>query len=224
MTDDRSRREGRSWSTLALATLGVGLAALLTTLLPRWVPSSPAPDRPPADTTLALEVAEAVPARRTGAVAPEAPTSARLPDGTRVPIRAVSTRADGLLDVPDDIRTAGWWRGGSRLGDPLGSTLLAAHVDSRSQGLGPYVALLTVHPGQRVTLTSRTLRQVFRVTSLRLVDRHSLPRQHWVSSASGPRRLVLVTCAPPYDPSRGGYRDLAIVTAVPVTTPTRKLP
>jgi hypothetical protein len=28
-----------------------------------------------------------------------------------------------------------------------------------------------------------------------------------------------VTCAPPYDASRGGYQNLVIVTATPVTGP-----
>ena len=93
----------------------------------------------------------AVPARRTGAVRAERPTTSRLPDGVVVPLRPADTRSDGSLAVPDDIRVAGWWRGGARLGDPFGSTLLAAHVDSFTQGLGPYASLLSVRPGQRLT-------------------------------------------------------------------------
>ena len=77
-------------------------------------------------------------------------------------------RRNGLLDVPDDIELAGWWSGGSRLGDPFGSTLVAAHVDSRTQGLGPFASLLEVHAGDRVHVWSDGLRQAFEVTSLRL--------------------------------------------------------
>ena len=137
-----------------------------------------------------------------------------------MPIRTVSTRSDGGLAVPHDIRTAGWWRGGSRLGDPFGSTLVAAHVDSTTQGLGPGAALLAVRPHQRFVLTSATLRQVFRTTSLRLVPRSELAGERCLSSASGARRLVLVTCAPPFVPARGGYQNLAVVSAVPVSDPT----
>ena len=36
---------------------------------------------------------------------------------------------------------------------------------------------------------------------------------------SGAARLTLVTCAPPYDASRGGYQNLAVVTAVPLGPP-----
>ena len=137
-----------------------------------------------------------------------------------MPIRTVSTRTDGGLAVPHDIRTAGWWRGGSRLGDPFGSTLVAAHVDSRSQGLGPGAALLAVRPHQRFVLVSASLHQVFRATSLRLVPRSRLPRERWLSSPAGARRLVLVTCAPPFVPARGGYQNLAVVSAVPASAPT----
>ena len=83
-----------------------------------------------------MSAAPVTPARRSGDQ-PEAPVQVRLPSGTTVPVVAVNTTADGVLDVPEDIRTAGWWRGGSRLGDPFGPTVIAAHIDSRTQGLGP---------------------------------------------------------------------------------------
>jgi len=167
-------------------------------------------------------VIDARPARRTGTVRPEQPRSIHLPTGVVVPVRAVSSRTDGLLDVPDDIRQAGWWRGGSRVGDPLGSTLVAAHIDSTRQGLGPFAALLTVRRNQRFLVSSATLHQSFRATSVHLLERGSLLGHRWIYSASGSRRLVMVTCAPPYVPARGGYQNLVVVTAVPVSGPTRR--
>lgn len=159
---------------------------------------------------------EVVPARRTGAVRPEVPSRSVLPDGTRVPIKTVGTTRHGSLAVPDDIRTAGWWRGGARLGDPFGSMLLAAHVDSFTQGLGPFASLLTVRPGQRITVSSPHLTQVFSVVSLSLVPRNALVGHPRIFSAAGPPRLTMVTCAGPYDAARGGYQNLAVVTALPV--------
>ena len=167
-------------------------------------------------------VVDARPARRTGTVRHEQPRSVRLPTGVVVPVRAVSTRTDGLLDVPDDIRQAGWWRGGSRVGDPLGSTLLAAHVDSTKQGLGPFAALLEVRRNQRFMVSSATLHQTYRATSMQLIERGSVLRHRWIYSASGGRRLVMVTCAPPYVPTRGGYQNVVVVTAVPLSGPTRQ--
>ncbi len=169
------------------------------------------------------EAARALPARLArSVVVAEAPVSTRLPRGLRVPVRAVGTRDDGLLDVPDDIRLAGWWKGGSRIGDPFGSTLVAAHIDSTSQGLGPYAELLEVRPGQRVTVRSANLEQLFVVRSLRLLPQGPLTERQWLFSPDGPRRLTLVTCAPPYDPTRGGYQNLAVVTALPLSDPGRR--
>jgi hypothetical protein len=173
--------------------------------------------QPDAVTTLRV-----VPARRTGALTPERPTSSRLPDGTVVPIRPAGTAGDGSLAVPVDIRVAGWWRGGSRLGDPFGATLVAAHVDSFTQGLGPYASLLSARAGQQIVLSSAHLTQTFSVVSLRLVPRATLPQQHRLFSPRGHRRLVLVTCAGPYDAARGGYQNLAVVTASPSTDVQRR--
>ena len=133
--------------------------------------------------------------------------------------RGVHERPNGLLDVPGDIRTAGWWRGGARLGDPFGSTLIAAHIDSTTQGLGPYAELLRVRQGERIVVTSKHLEQRFAVASLRLVPRASLAGATDLFAPSGPRRLTMVTCAGPYDAARGGYQNLAVVTARPVTQP-----
>lgn len=163
-----------------------------------------------------------VPARRAGAPRAEIPTRSVLPNGTVVPIKPVDTARGGHLDVPADIRIAGWWRGGSRLGDPFGSTLLAAHVDSFTQGLGPYASLLSVRPGQRITVSSTHLTQAFAVVSLALVPRGTLARHPRFFSARGPRRLTLVTCAGPYLPTHGGYQNLAVITARPVHSVGRR--
>jgi hypothetical protein len=148
-------------------------------------------------------------------VVPEAPRSLQLPSGRVVPVDAVSTGRDGQLDVPDDPRSAGWWRGGSRVGDPSGKTLLAAHIDAPRQRLGPFAELYDARPGLRLVLRSAGLRQDFRVRSVRLVRRESLNARPDLYSPSGTRELVLVTCAPPYDPTHGGYLNLVVLVARP---------
>ncbi len=173
--------------------------------------------RPETPTSTASPV---VPARRApSVVVAQAPRRATLPSGRAVSIRAVGTTTAGLLDVPGDIGIAGWWRGGARLGDPFGSIVVAAHVDSRTQGLGPFAELLTIEPGTRILLESDGLRQAFVARSRRLVAQGSLVDDSWIFTSSGHARLTLVTCAPPYDASRGGYQNLAVVTALPVGDP-----
>lgn len=168
------------------------------------------------------DVARAAVGRRTGAVIPETPHVVRLPSGAAVPIRPVATTAGGTLAVPSDVNVSGWWRGGSRIGDPFGSNLLAAHVDSASQGLGPFAELLTARAGQSIVLTSANLQQEYVVSSLRLLPKGPLSAHPWVYSPSGPHRLTLVTCAGPYIASRGGYLNLAVVTATAVGEPTQR--
>ncbi|MDO9458374.1 class F sortase [Nocardioides sp.] len=165
------------------------------------------------------------PARRaTSVLLAEAPTAVVLASGRTVPVQAVSTTSDGTLDVPDDIRQAGWWRGGSRLADPFGSTLIAGHIDSTTQGLGPFAELLQAEDGDRVTVSSRGLEQTFVVRSLELVPRSTVNTLSRIFGPAGDRRLVLVTCAPPYDHSGGGYQNLALVTAVPTSEPREVTP
>jgi hypothetical protein len=94
--------------------------------------------------------------------------------------------------------------------------VLAAHVDSVSQGLGPYASLLSATPGQQITLSSPHLSLRYAVVALSLVPRGALSRHPGIFSARGPRRLTLVTCAGPYDAARGGYQNLAVITARPV--------
>ncbi|GAA1942847.1 hypothetical protein GCM10009797_39890 [Nocardioides hwasunensis] len=180
---------------------------------------------PPASTAAVAQPASpraAEPARRTGSVIPERPRSVRLPSGRTVPVVPVSTLPDGTLDVPGDVDVSGWWRGGSRIGDPFGSVLLSAHVDSATQGLGPYAELLGVSAGDTVVLSSAGLRQEYAVSSLRLLDKGALADDPSISSPAGPHRLTLVTCAGPFVPSRGGYQRLAVVTAEAVSPPTEK--
>ena len=123
---------------------------------------------------------------------------------------------------PTTCGTAGWWRHGGRAGGLLGSILVAGHVDSRTQGLGAYAELLDLAGGERISLRSAHLRQDFRVRSLRLIDRDSVPRHRELWSSAGDLRLTLVTCAPPYLPESGGYQRLAVVTAVPTSPPARR--
>ncbi len=95
----------------------------------------------------------------------------RLPSGRVVRVLPVSTRVDRTLDVPQDINTSDWGRGGARVGDPFGLMLVAAHIDARAQALGPYAELLTVSSGQRVRVTTLHLRQDFTIRSRQLVPR-----------------------------------------------------
>ncbi|GCD90588.1 class F sortase [Nocardioides sp. LS1] len=193
------------------------LAALLTGCSATGAGGAPAAeDAPTPAATSAAPARPAAVAQAAGSqVRPEVPRRVTLPSGRTLPVDPAGTRADGSLAVPDDIQRAGWWTGGSRLGDPYGSIVLAAHVDSFTQGVGPAVELLSARPGARIHLVGKRLSQWYRVTSVRLVPQADLSRQSVVFSGAGDRRLVLVTCGGVYDASRGGYQDNVVVVARP---------
>ena len=150
-----------------------------------------------------------------GSVEPQAPQAVRLPGTALLPVAAVGTREDGLLDVPADVDRLGWWEGGAKVGDPFGSVLLAGHVDSATEGLGPSSVLLSVERGEEVEVRTASRTSTYRIRSRRLVPLDDLASYPGVLSASGPARLTLVTCAPPFLPDDGGYQNLAVVTARP---------
>ena len=70
---------------------------------------------------------------------------------------------------PTNIKQAGWWDGGSKLGDPFGAIVVAAHVDSFTQGLGRFAELLSMKPGDLIRLDSAHLSDTYQVVRAGLV-------------------------------------------------------
>jgi Sortase domain len=151
----------------------------------------------------------------------ERPVAIVLPNGATMPVLPASTDPSGVLQVPSNIDRAGWWDGGSRVGDPFGAIVVAAHVDSFTQGLGAFAELLNMRPGDEVRLDSRHLRQSFRVVSAHLEPKSSLATDSRVFGADGQYRLVLLTCGGSYDPSHGGYQDNMVIIASAEKSPVR---
>jgi hypothetical protein len=152
----------------------------------------------------------------------ERPTTIILPSGTRMRVRSSATSASGALGIPSDVKQSGWWDGSSKLGDPFGAIVVAAHVDSFTQGLGRFAEVLGMKPGDVVRLDSAHLRGSFQVASAELVPKASISATSGVFSANGQSRLVLITCGGQYDASRGGYQSNMVVVAI-ASSPVRRL-
>lgn len=147
-------------------------------------------------------------------VPPERPLSLRLPSGTVLPVDVSAIDARGTLSLPDTVDRAGWWGGSARLGDVYGAVVVAAHVDSFTEGIGPIAQLLGARPGDVLRLESRTLSRDYVVGSARLVPRAALGTLAPILSFAGGPRLVVITCGGTYDRDRGGYHDNLVVVAV----------
>jgi hypothetical protein len=145
---------------------------------------------------------------------PERPATITLASGTSMRVRPTATTATGALDIPRNIKQAGWWDGGSKLGDPFGAIVVAAHVDSFTQGLGRFAELLSMKPGDVIRLDSAHLSETFQVASAGLVPKSSISATSGEFSASGQSRLVLITCGGQYDSAHGGYQSNMVVVAV----------
>ncbi len=175
----------------------------------------PAPDAPAPTTSTAAKAPKATPAPRPTKtpVPPAAPNALALPaQRVTAPVVAVGVRSDGELEVPDSVRTVGWWVGSAPAGAARGSTVLAGHVDSASQGVGAFAALRDVAVGSPVVLTDVFgAPHAYRVTARRTYPKYALPRSVFSGAP-----LVLLTCGGPFDAGAGRYRDNIVVYAAPV--------
>lgn len=151
------------------------------------------------------------------AVAPlSVPTSIQLA-GSRNPIRVVpiGVTAEGVLEPPADISTAGWWVSGPRPGMP-GRAVITGHIDSAAAGLGAFAALDLLHPRDTITVTDadgRTLH--FKVTARQEIQKTQLdPRL--LQRTTNISDLLLVTCIGDFNYSTRSYESNLLITAVPV--------
>jgi hypothetical protein len=170
-------------------------------------PSGQPSSEPPTPARVAREAPSQVSAER--------PVRLALPSRSLVPISSTYTGDNGELVLPADVNRAGWWDGSARLGDPFGAIVIAAHVDSFSQGLGVFAELLAVRPGETLHISSPGLNREFTVVRAELLPKATLSGDSPLYAASGEPRLVLITCGGAYDPARGGYQDNMVVVAVP---------
>lgn len=123
---------------------------------------------------------------------------------------------EGAMALPENAATAGWYRFGPGLKEVAGATVIAAHIDSRHDGIGPFSRLKDVAIGSVVDVTADDGSVVsYTVSEVRSVGKIVAPMAEVFDRAGAPR-LTLVTCGGAFDSESGHYVDNVIVTAVPV--------
>lgn len=144
---------------------------------------------------------------------PVAPTGLAIPAlGIDQQVVPVGVRPDGLMEVPEDPRVTGWYRFGAAPRDPGGAVVLAAHVDSRRFGIGPFAQLSRLRPGDEVSVRTEEGEIVYRVTTLQVVGKDELPLDA-VFDRGGAPRLHLVTCAGDFSSQTGWDSNLVVVAS-----------
>jgi LPXTG-site transpeptidase (sortase) family protein len=143
------------------------------------------------------------------------PERLTLPGGADAAVLPAQT-VDGELKVPTNVEHVGWWDGSAEAGDPFGSTVIAGHVDSATQGIGFFARLLRIKVGAKVTVQGSGHRLTYKVVSVQTVAKRALASDSAAFAQTGPHRLVLITCTGTYHRDRGGYDRNLVVIAAPL--------
>ena len=174
-------------------------------------PQATVPEIPRVDASLGSLTAPAV-------VAPVRIRLDRL--GIDMRVTAEGLDAQGAMALPANAADAGWYRFSPGLGAQKGATVIAAHIDSRHDGIGPFSRLKNATAGDTITVYGSDGSTVaYTVTELRQVGKIDAPMAD-VFDTSGAPRLSLVTCGGVFNSQTGHYLDNVIVTATPVAVAT----
>ncbi len=174
---------------------------------------------PAVPSATAVPSAPAVPTRDAAPAdlpAPPAPVRLSVPRlGVDAAVDAVGVEPDGQMTVPAEVHRVGWYRFGPVPGG-AGSSVLAGHVDSRTQGLGAMAQLRDAVPGDDILVTDAAgVASRWRVVSREVISKQVLPLDR-LFAREGPPRLTLITCGGPFLPEFRSYRDNVVVVAEPV--------
>lgn len=169
---------------------------------------------PPTTTTEAPTPTTTAPPTTT-TLPPMQPGRLRIPAiGVDAPIVPVGLNPDGSMEVPPATEV-GWYEPGVRPGNPVGSAVLAAHVDYGGQR-GAFFDLRSLPEGAEV-LVSDEAGAIHRfVVDTRLqVDKDELPIEELFRPTGDPT-LTLITCGGAFDSGARHYEDNIVVRAAPV--------
>jgi hypothetical protein len=173
-------------------------------------PAAPVDGSPAGPGPQPLPPAPALPTVAAAGPAPATVTIDAL-DVAGAPVRAVGVEAGGDMEIPG-VHEVGWYRFGSRPGEP-GSTLLAAHIAYGGvDGVFRHLGDLRAGDAVELGLDDGTVRR-FVVTALAQYPKAELPAE--VFARRGEPRLVLVTCGGAFDPDARHYEDNVVAYARP---------
>ena len=132
-----------------------------------------------------------------------------------LPVTPVGVAEDGMMELPTTAYAVGWYEFGARPADRTGTTVLAGHVDTKAEGLGPLAGLRRVDEGAEIAIRAVDGKsRRYRVTDVKVIRKVRVPLDQ-IFARDGDETLVVITCGGPYSRSTG-YRDNVIVTATPL--------
>jgi LPXTG-site transpeptidase (sortase) family protein len=121
------------------------------------------------------------------------------------------------MEIPLSIFSAGWYRFGPGPASATGATVIAAHVDMPSQGIGPFANLRNARVGEEITVVDENgTTHTYSVVQVERIEKAEVPLDQ-VFTTRGDPMLVLITCGGDFDFNAQSYSDNYIVTAEKVS-------
>jgi hypothetical protein len=136
-----------------------------------------------------------------------------------MPVIPVGLEADGAMEIPDDVMTAGHYDPDGLGVQPgaAGTAVFASHVDSRRQGRGALYQLSSLQRDDRISVTGKDgTETVWRVTDVTTYRKEVLPLAD-IFTFSGPSRIAVITCGGEFDRAARAYTHNVVVLAEPVS-------
>jgi hypothetical protein len=131
------------------------------------------------------------------------------------PVDPVGVEPDGGMEIPTDVSRIGWYRFGPEPGAAMGTAVLTAHIDDRTQGRGVFYDLdgMDEGDGVEVRMSDGSVRR-FTVDEIQQIPKVDLPTGDLFRRDGAPR-LALITCGGEFDAASRHYRDNIVVLASP---------
>ena len=184
-------------------------------------PPSQAVDSPAAPAASSDSVPAPAPPTSAPATAPEptAPIRIELPAlGVDAEVAPVGVDSEGLMEIPQDVDTVGWYRFGPVPGAAAGSAVLSGHVDDYQQGQGVFARIGDLGPADEIRVTDQNgSTRRFTVLSREEWSKGEVPLDRLFDRGGSPR-LVLITCGGSFDSGEHSYVDNIVVFADLVPT------
>lgn len=125
------------------------------------------------------------------------------------PINPAGLTEDGDMDVPDDIVSTGWFKGGYMPGAP-GNSVIAGHVDGKN-GPAVFYDIGKLKNGDEVLVTGEDgAKLVFIVNKVEIYPFEESPLREIFGFSNG-SRLNLITCTGEYNKKGSYYEDRLVV-------------
>ncbi len=122
--------------------------------------------------------------------------------------------ADGVLVVPEQPTTVGWWSASARPGSGRGPIVIDGHVDSAALGVGALFRLSDLNAGATIRIeTSDHTTLSYTVEARKSFDKATgLPPS--LFAPTDVEQLLLISCGGAFDSVAKSYQDNIVVRAV----------